>query len=124
MKPLNTKKQLVLIAALSLLLPSLGTAGSLSFSFNPFDGGYFNFGAPAPEMQKPAERQQVNEVKSVDMAKKAVEQYMEERSGGTYKIGAIEDRGTHYLTEIFGSGDKVDEILVIDKQTNKVRSLK
>ena len=79
---------------------------------------------PTPKIQKPAERQQANEDKSVDMAKKAVEQYMQERSEGTYKIGEIEDRGNSYRAEIFESDGNVKEILVIDKQTNKIQSLK
>lgn len=124
MKSLNIKKQLVLIVILSLLLPSLSTAGSLSFgSFSPFNY-YPSFSMPTPKIQKPAERQQANEDKSVDMAKKAVEQYMQERSEGTYKIGEIEDRGNSYRAEIFESDGNVKEILVIDKQTNKIQSLK
>lgn len=115
MKPSNIKKQLILIATLSLLLPSISTAGSLSFgNFISFFGYETSFGIPPS----------FNEDNSVDMAKKAVKQYMQERSEGTYKIGKIEDRGTHYLAEVSGSSDKVKEILVIDKKTYKIQPLK
>jgi hypothetical protein len=120
MKPLNMKNLLILIAILSLLLPSLSTAGSLSFgSFSPFSY-YPNFYIPDTKVQKSVDE----EDKRLGEARKTIKQYMQERSEGKYKIGEIEDRGTHYLTEIFGSGDKVKEVLIVDKQTNKIQSLK
>ena len=120
MKPLNIKKQLILIVIVSLLLPSLSTAGSLSFgSFSPFRYSS-NFWIPHFKIQKSVDE----EDKRPGEARKAIKQYMQERSEGAYKIGEIEDRGTHYLTEIFGSSGKVEEILVVDKETNKIQSLK
>jgi hypothetical protein len=121
MKLLNIKRKLILIVMLSLFLPSVSTAWSFSFgSFSPFKY-YPSINMPTPKNQNSDERPQINEE---NLAKKAIKQYIEERYEGIYKIGEIEDRGTHYLAEVFGSGGKVKEILVVDKQTAKIQSLK
>ena len=121
MKPINIKRQLILIVVLSLLLPSVSTAWSISFgSLNPFNNSYSDIWVPDPKVQKSVDEDD----KRLGEARKAIKQYMQERSEGKYKIGEIKDRGTHYLAEVFGSEGKVKEILIVDKQTNKVQSLK
>ena len=121
MKAINIKRQLILIVVLSLLLPSVSTAWSISFgSLNPFNNYYPNIWVPDPKVQKSVDE----EDKRLSEARKAIKQYLQERYEGKYKIGEIEDRDTHYLAEIFGSGGKVKEVLVVDKQTNKIQSLK
>jgi hypothetical protein len=80
MKPINIKKQLILTVILGLLLPSLSTAASFSFgSFSPFSYTP-SFHVPDPKMPKSTEPQQVNADKRFDTARKAIEQYMQERS--------------------------------------------
>jgi len=113
MKLLSIKKQLILIAVLSLLLPTLGTAGGFSWTGNLPN---LNF----PHESRPTE----SEGMSADLAKDIASQYMEERFTNSYEIGEIEDRGTYYAAEILGSDSNVKEVLVIDKQTQKIQSLK
>ena len=113
MKRLSIKKQLILIAALSLLLPSLGTAGGFSWTGN------------LPRLNVlHASRPTESEDMSVDLAKELANKYVEERFTNSDKIGEIEDRGTHYSAEILGSDSNVKEVVVIDKQTQKIQPLK
>ncbi|UCC39980.1 MAG: hypothetical protein JSV96_00515 [Candidatus Aminicenantes bacterium] len=96
-----------------MILPTLGTAG------------LFDFYLPnLPMVDISTKSRHSNEDMSADMDKETVKEYVDEHFTGSYEIGEIEDHGTYYMTEISGSDGSVKDILVIDKQTNKIKSLK